>query len=169
MKKALKGIIVLSVAVLTLALVAGPALGYGCFRDRGGEQINAGNTATVTNNVSATSYTDLNTINDRGGDDDNTIRTGDAYSAAGAITVANTNVSNCGCREKQVDVRNTAVVINLVNAMSETGRNTINDSDRSGRRCCGGGDDGDNTIVSGDAYSAAGAITVVNSNIERSR
>ena len=165
MKKALKGIIVLSVAVLTLALIAGPALGWdGWYESR--KQVNAGNTACVENNVNTNSYTGGNTINrvaTKGGDNDgdNTIDTGNIDARAGAITVANTNVGTC-CTRKQVNVRNYARVGNNVGTMSDTGLNNILDS-----ASMGGDSDGDNTIETGDVDARDGAITVVNSDIQR--
>lgn len=160
----MRKIIAVSVLGLMLSLATLPALAFGGGWGSSSKQINAGNSAEIDNTISAGAFTGENkiiNIASKGGDNDgkNEIKTGDAYSEAGAINVANTNISS---GSKQVNVHNHAGLRNNVMAMSDTGLNKIVDVAKKG-----GDSDGDNKIDTGDAFSRAGVINVVNSNIKR--
>jgi len=159
MRKIFVGLVILAVA----ALFAGPVSAY----SRGDEQVTIGNMAGISNTVTSVSDTGLNQITDiakgcfADNNGTNRITTGDATAMAGAINVANSNVMKGCCGDDQTVMFNRAGVGNTVLATSYTSGNGIVDIAKYGDS------DGNNTINTGDAGSAAGAITVVNSNITR--
>ena len=105
-----------------------------------------GNNAFVINNVGASSVTGENyTSATKHGT--NKVVTGNAYSLAGAGTLANTNVGSG-------NASNNAFVINTVGASSSTGGNNTTASGH-----------GTNTVTTGNAGSTAVALTVVNTNV----
>jgi hypothetical protein len=133
-----------------------------------GVQVDVGNMAMVGNTVSASSQSGFNEIVDvakygsaNGGN--NKIDTGNADATAGAVTVANSNLKSGWGGKKQIDKANFGMVYNDVDAQSNTGSNKIVDVAE-----CFSGSAGSNTILTGEATTLAGSITVINSNITRS-
>jgi len=104
------------------------------------------NMAVVTSNVSASSTTGGNSTSATWGS--NKVTTGNAYSKAGAVTLANTNVGGG-------NTSNGAFVLSNVGAGSSTGGNSTVAS----------GFFGGNTVTTGNAHSTAGSLTVVNTNL----
>lgn len=154
-------------------------------------QVNKYNDVTwVSNDITAVAVTGNNGIansgNSMGGfdgkissnNDDNRITTGDATAYAGAANLVNSNLALtcdlCGdeCCGVGVQINKSndfTMVNNYVFAGSDTGGNAIAESVNSMGGFGGNissGNDG-NVITTGTALSAAGAITVVNTNISR--
>ena len=148
MKKILVGLTVLAL----MLTVAGSVSATWWFWGSDGQTVE-GNSAFVTNNVTAVSKTGGNTIYDhsRGS---NTISTGSAYADALASNMVNSNldVGCCDGDDQEVD-GNRAWIMNDVTAVAKTGGNTIYDYSR-----------GSNTISTGNAYASAWADNMVNSN-----
>lgn len=171
----MKKILALAGAGALLLSVAGPA--FGCTglwclfcRDV--------NNADVENNAQATAYTGWNsqsdladvehgggvTVNSTG---DRDIHTGNADAYAGALVVANTNVSccdgdSCWCLET-----NNARVRNGAGAMADSGLNYQDDMARvlHGGGVTVNGGDGSRVIHTGNADSEARAWTIVNTRL----
>ena len=122
-----------------------------------------GDYANVTNTAVATANTGDND-QDNWGKGDNIMFTGDAYAGATAVTIANTHVSDCGCRDlglwfhkDRANVTNTAV------ATANTGDNDQDIFGSRTRHHSRGG--GDNYLETGMAGAEADAWTVVNTHI----
>jgi hypothetical protein len=128
------------------------------------KQINIGNIAILSNDVTAVAKTGGNIINDSD-KGDNTIWTGDASAYAGVFNTVNSNIVRgcCDSSSKQVNIRNFAMVNNDVTAVAKTGGNEIND---------GGGDQvfyrwgrtGNNNIWTGNASAFSEVVNQINSN-----
>jgi hypothetical protein len=99
--------------------------------------------------------------------DNNTIRTGNAWAEAYANTTANSNIREGCCAGFQLVKRSYARVSNTQMAGADTGNNGIGNSMAVGRRADSTARGNDrNMIVTGNATAVSSAYTLVNSNIK---
>jgi len=149
--------------VFAFALTASVAFGSFWHQDDSGLEVENNNHAYVDNDVWAVSNTGANNAN--WNKNLGVVVTGDAGSLATSETYANQNVvdiEDCDCLprkgELKINNNNHAYVDNKVIALSNTGFNDANDN--GGHHSFGAG-----IVVTGDAGSAAGSFTLVNSNV----
>lgn len=189
MKKLFVGLTVMALMAMTVA----PALAYypPMPSDSSDVTVTNNNSATVSNSVNVSAITGYNYAlggsatgkNATGGSNTGDITTGDAYARAKVVNVVNSNTTKvcapCVDCEGNVEVANNngANVGNGVGVLADTGENVAagGDATATGGYYYGGSGTalgGNNTagdIETGNAYSSAKVVNVVNKNITRIR
>jgi hypothetical protein len=159
-RKNMKKLIAMGIAVLVLALVAAPAMarvgcpGPSCGGDEGGDLtiVNSASITNVVNTQASTGYISLSgmkkpkTCGMGSFGSTGLIMTGDAGAYSDVLTQANYVGVGCDCVDGDITVANNGVVNNVVNTQASTGYIRA-----------GGG-----WVVTGDAYAGSLVTNLVN-------